>query len=209
LKMRKYLMTLLVCVALLSICTQAFATLINFDDQGLSGPQLFGGPMQVITLTNVGGSGIDATFSGGVILTNATNFPANNTSVYGTYLGGGTNYGYTNPMTVTFSQPVSNFFLDLYNGWTNDRTFTVFDNNGNSTTVTLPSNTSSGQTLVSFPAAGNIISLQDVTVGINTWDFLIDNIHFNEPLPTPEPTTMLLLGAGLLGLWAFRRKFKK
>ena len=25
----------------------------------------------------------------------------------------------------------------------------------------------------------------------------------------PEPTTMLLLGAGLLGLWAFRRKFKK
>jgi hypothetical protein len=25
----------------------------------------------------------------------------------------------------------------------------------------------------------------------------------------PEPTTMLLLGAGLLGLWGFRRKFKK
>jgi hypothetical protein len=25
----------------------------------------------------------------------------------------------------------------------------------------------------------------------------------------PEPSTMLLLGSGLLGLWGFRRKFKK
>jgi hypothetical protein len=25
----------------------------------------------------------------------------------------------------------------------------------------------------------------------------------------PEPSTMLLLGSGLLGLWAFRKKFKK
>jgi hypothetical protein len=25
----------------------------------------------------------------------------------------------------------------------------------------------------------------------------------------PEPSTMLLLGSGLLGLWAFRKKFRK
>jgi hypothetical protein len=25
----------------------------------------------------------------------------------------------------------------------------------------------------------------------------------------PEPTTMLLLGFGLLGLWGFRKKFRK
>ena len=32
---------------------------------------------------------------------------------------------------------------------------------------------------------------------------------FNASLAVPEPSVMLLLGAGLVGIWAFRKKFKK
>ncbi len=40
-------------------------------------------------------------------------------------------------------------------------------------------------------------------------DFALDDISFGTRSPVPEPTTVLLLGLGLVGLWGTRRKLKK
>ena len=52
---------------------------------------------------------------------------------------------------------------------------------------------------------------------LNTWSPSSFSVAFNEAAfgvtavngPVPEPTTMLLVGSGLLGLWGARKKFKK
>ena len=172
----------------------ANAAIINFDAQGLTGPSTASVNAAAVT---VSAGGDTVTFNNGAILTNATNAPADETSVYfNSFFLGGT----TGPaMTIAFSAPITNFFLDLYNGETYPDTFTVSDNLGKSTTVTIDSNTSGGTSLISFPAIGNIVT---ITTSDPNYDFFIDNIGFNQATPSvPEPATwaMMLAGLGLVG----------
>ncbi len=171
----------------------AKADIITLEDQ--TGPSVFSAASpQTLTYSTSSGP---LTITGGTILTNTTNLPADETSVYGTAFFGNS---LSNTITMTFTSPINNFFFDLLNGQTYTETFTVADNLGNSQTFTLAPNVSLGLVTVGFPTVGSVIT---ITTSDPNWDFFIDNIGFNQPTPgtaTPEPGTMFLLGAGLLGL---------
>jgi len=190
----------------------ASASVINFDDQGLTGPSLFvdAGPAQTIPITI---DGVTATFKGGVILTNTTNLPADSTSIYGTASFGS---NLSNPITIDFSQPINNFLVDVLNGNTEPIDYTISDNAGNSSTFNLPNNLSGGMTQIGFAATGTEVTIKSATGSSTPYDFFIDNIGFNEPLPpslggkpVPEPLTILGSVAALGFGGIFRRQHSK
>lgn len=192
------------------LASSASAAVLNFDDQGLTGPSLFASASPQDVNENVGG--VDVTLTGGTILTNTTNLPGNATSVYGTadFFSGG-----LNPLTLTFSSAISNFFLDVFNGNTVEQSFEVADNAGNSAIFTLDDNLSGGFQTIGFAATGTevtITALDTTSPGCCAFDFFVDNITFNEDLPpnlnpVPIPATLPLLFGGL-ALFGFvsRRK---
>jgi hypothetical protein len=181
---------------------KSFATAIDFDSQGLTGPSLFVQASPIPQTIPIVVDGITVTFIGGVILDQTANLPADQTAMYGS---ASFVPGMSNPVRITFSQPVHNFFMNLYNGQTTDTTYRVSDNNGDSQDFTLVPNLTSGNTLVAFAATGTEVDITDIS-GTGTWDFFIDNIHFNQPLPTPDGgATVGLLMAGLVALRLFTK----
>jgi hypothetical protein len=206
----------LLCLSLLFVgqAGTTFAAVIDFET--LSGPSTFAAAGNAQTLTIATGIG-PVMFGGGVILTNATNLSADETSIYGTAgnaanIGVTIGTGFTNPLTIIFPVPISNFFLDVLNGNTINVNYRVGDNSGNSANFLLMPNLSGGQKTIGFAAAGTIVTVaattgQSTSTG-QTWDFFIDNIHFNEALPpnlTPEPADLTLVGTGLAGFLLLRR----
>lgn len=100
--------------------------------------------------------------------------------------------------------------MDLYNGQVTTATYNVADNAGHSQNFTLVPNLNSGNALVGIAATGTQITVADVT-GSGSWDFAIDNITFDQPLPpslsTPDGgATVGLLAMGLIAIGLFARK---
>jgi hypothetical protein len=201
-----------------------FAEVIGFENQcpggvQVSGPcsTLFstvGNAQTVTTSTSIG----MVTVTGGAIFDQITNLPADETAVYGT-AGNAANIGvfpgsgFTNPLTITFPSPIHNVFLDVLNGNTINVDYQVADNAGNSADFFLIPNLSGGQKTIGLAATGNVITITAKTgqlaSGGMTWDYLIDNIHFNEGVGqsgVPEPATYMSLGAGLVVVGVLTRR---
>jgi hypothetical protein len=205
-RMSRFQVMLGCCMALILAvsfgATSASADTIDFE--GITGPTYFGaaGPSSPLTIALSTGS---VTFTGGVVLTDTTNLPADETSVYGTLSAGlGGDPSYTNPITMTFSSDVivSNLSLTVFNGLDSPDTFTVSDGQGDSTASGAAENFNYGQAPFDFSTIGNTITI--TSSSDTTWDYFIDNISFTvtptDPVATPEPSTITLLGAGLAGI---------
>jgi len=181
------------------------AYIITFDN--LTGPSSTppGVAAPVTEATPIG----NVLFSNGAILTNTTNLPADHTSVFynSSFLTGTGG----SAMTITLPQTVNNFFFDLYNGWTSPDTFTVSDSGGHSQTfANIPSNFSSGHVQVIFVAGtfGNVVT---INTGNPNYDYVVDNVGFNQAGPgpvVPEPAAWALMLVGFAGIGASLRRRK-
>jgi hypothetical protein len=152
---------------------------INLIAKGFTGPSTFkaAGPVETLDLPG------DVMITGGVVLGNETNLPAGDPSVYGTaaaFDDVSPGPGLTQSITLTFSAPVTNFSVDIFNGMTTTATYQVSDNTGDSTTVILAANSAGGQQVAVLPNAHNA-TIITITAEAAPWDFSIDNITYNEP----------------------------
>jgi hypothetical protein len=177
------------------VTTGTLQSEINFNAQAVGQGKVFTGqPDSPLTI------GI-ATFTGGQLLENETR-AIDRTGVYATFFKpAGT---YSNPLNIAFSTGVTNFRIEITNNFQD--LFKVSDNLGDSTTLFLLENQ-----ITTFSLSG--IGITNVTVQELTtngrFDFAIDNVHFDisgTPSPVPEPSSIALLGTGVLGAAASLRR---
>lgn len=176
-----------------------FATVINFDGLGIGSLGSYGGLTWnnmysytysdyntgwSNTLTSVSGDGFAYNFSGlSARVGDGSDFDFN-----GAYLTGWLNNDaewYANAPSVTIQGYNNGSLIDTFEAKLTVGTMSYFD--------------------VGMAGVNEIVF---TTIGEPKW-FLMDDFTYNESAPVPEPSTLLLLGSGLLGLAWYSRKRKK
>jgi hypothetical protein len=199
---------------LLAHSAQAATAFITFDDLPL-GPDNFPAASpspQTITYPQ-------ATFTGGVILGNATYFPAQSfatiPNIYGTAWFG-TNLPEALTITINPTFPTNEISFPLFNGVRFSQSYTVsaFDSLDApliSQQYIIPANGANGFAIVDLVALG----IAKVTItpdgAPSDWDFVIDSIALNQslrPVPLPPALSLFATGLGALGLLGWRRRRK-
>jgi hypothetical protein len=143
-----------------------------------------------------------ATFSGGELLNAEIGLGADATGVYASQ--GLFGSGETNPLTITFSAPVSGFSIFVLNG-DDTRSYTVSDNEGEAITKSLSSAGALGA--ATFSLSGSDITAVTITsANADAWDFAVDNLSFTPAVAAPEPASLVLSALALALLICLRSR---
>ena len=155
----------------------AHADWIDFEAQGANAPKMFTGttdsPLVIASVTVAGGQLLKDELNG-----------VDHTAVYAT-----TNLvrgAYTNPLHITFSQPINTFNVLVTNNLAD--TYTVTDNLGGSQSYFLAANSRQTFVLLDFGITGVTVSSATAAA----WDFAIDDVT------APEPSLFFPLAGALL-----------
>jgi hypothetical protein len=221
----RYLTTIIgtALAATFAVPAHASVAFLTFDNLA-TGPSLFAdaGPAQTIVYPQ-------ATFTGGVVLGDETNLPAQSfgtpPNVYGTasanvITGADPSLLETLKIAISPTFATNEVSFPLFNGNTVSVTYVVdaFSSSNAllaSQTLNLASNLSSGFGIVDLQATG-ISSVTIAPQGLPSgWDFSIDSVALNESVQTafaggvPEPSTWAMMIMGFLALgvmMAYRNK---
>lgn len=186
--MRKILLSILFIIVILLCTTSAGATLLNFEDMP--------------DLTSVG----DFYASYGVHFSNALSLTAGfslNEFDYPPSSGLVAIGDDNTPIMITFDTPAENIFANFTYG--SQLTFTAYDDLGTLIgSYVNPASSNLGSTEFIPLSFANVSSLE-IAGAVNNY-YIMDDLNFT---PVPEPSTIALLGSGLMGLWSVRKRFNR
>ena len=184
---------LYICLSVLFAGMVAKADIIDFETQGAAAPAAFIGVLNSPLAIGI------ATFTGGELLNHAAG-GVDQTAVYATTNASPSGGAYLDPLTITFSQAVSGFSLDVTNEFAD--TYIIADNKGGSQSSAVTLNTTHNFSL----SDSGITSVTVSSTSKAFWDFAIDNVSFTPAAAVPEPSPLLILALALGTLVVLARR---